>query len=106
MIKSSGLLTIADATKIIFPGPCRLIGVSFTEIADKTSTITVYDALEAVEGSEMAYGRATGGEAETGQGANSFVIKFLRSDNFICATGLFAVLSENSTGSFIIYYEI
>lgn len=106
MIKSSGLLTIEDATKIIFTGHCRLRGVSFSEIANKTSTITVYNALSAVEGSEVAYGRATGGATSTGQGANNFVIKFPRDDNLDCEIGLFAVLSGTSTGSFIIYYEI
>ncbi len=104
MIKSSGLLTIADATKIIYRGHCRLRGVSFSEIANETSTITVYNALSAVAESEVAYGVATGGAS--GQGAANFVIKFSKDDNLDCETGLFAVLSATSTGSFIIYYEI
>ena len=106
MLKSSGLLTIADATKIIYKGHCRLRGVSFSEIANKTSTITVYNSLSAVEETEVAYGMAAGGATTSGQGATNFVIKFSKEDNLDCETGLFAALSETSTGSFIIYYEI
>ena len=107
MIKSSGLLTVTDIATIIHTGHCRLRGVSFSEVVEKTSTITVYNGTAAGSATTtVAYGVAAGGATTTGEGACNYVIKFSKEDNLDCETGLFVVLSTSSTGSFIIYYEI
>jgi len=104
MIKSSGLLA---EDKIIYTGHCRLRGVSFSEDAAITSTITVYNGLSNAGGvsTVVAYGRAAGGATTTGQGACNFIIKFSKEDNLDCETGLFADMSS-TTGDYIVYYEI
>ncbi len=102
-MKDSGLLA---ASALIWTGPCRLRGVVFVADTVKNPTIKVEDNVTSVGTFVKAFGRAAGGNENTGYegGAYTFVLMFSREDNVLCDRGLYATLSA-AEGDYIIYFD-
>lgn len=102
-MKDSGLLGASD---LIWTGPCRLRGVILVADTVKNPTIRVEDNITSAGTYVKAFGRAAGGNVNTGYegGAYTFVLMFSREDNVLCDRGLYATLSAED-GDYIVYFE-
>ena len=102
-MRDSGL---QGASALIYTGICRLRGVVLVADTVKNPTIKVEDNITSVGTRVKAFGRAAGGNVNTGYegGAYTFVLMFSREDNVICDNGLYATLSA-AEGDYIIYFD-